>query len=147
MRSTRTGLAAGLLALLLGGPAAGAHELHSSVTSGEAVVIELRFADGTPFAFEGYEISPAGGRTPAQVGRTDARGRIAFLPERAGTWRLRAFADDGHGLDMNFTTDAAATVGAADAPAYQRYARTFVGVGMILGIFGLVSLFYRRRAR
>ncbi len=110
-------------------------------------MIELRFADGTPFTFESYEICAQDESTPVQVGRTDTQGRIAFLPPRAGSWRLRAFADDGHGLDITFTTDAAAAVGAAEMPAYQRHARLFVGLGLIFGIFGLVSLFYRRRAK
>jgi nickel transport protein len=136
------GLALGLACT----PTAAAHDLQHTITSGGAVVIELRFADGTPFTFESYEIFPQGTGTPIQVGRTDAQGRIAFLPDRAGVWRLRAFANDGHGLDIDFTTDAAAAVGASDMPAYQRHARLFVGLGLIFGIFGLVSLFYRRRA-
>jgi nickel transport protein len=132
-------------ALLAGSRSAAAHEVHHTVSQSGAVVIQLAYGDGTPFSFEGYEIFRAGEELPVQVGRTDVRGRIAFLPDAPGTWRLRAFADDGHGCDVSFETSAASMVGAVDRPLYQRFTRPLVGVSLIFGVFGLVSLFYRRR--
>lgn len=133
-----------LLAWLAAGPMAYAHDLHYTVTAGEAVVVRLFYADDTPFAFEGYEIYAEGEKLPVQVGRTDARGRIAFLPERAGRWRIKAVSEDGHGLDFTLTTDAAAHVAGSDKPLYERYSRIAVGVALILGLFGAMSLFLRR---
>ncbi len=122
-----------------------AHDLHYTVTAGQAVVVRLFYADDTPFAFEGYEIYAEGERLPIQVGRTDARGRIAFLPERAGRWRIKTVSEDGHGLLFTLTTDAAAHVAGSDKPIYERYTRIVVGVALILGLFGAMSLFLRRR--
>lgn len=133
-----------LLAWLAACPMAYAHDLHYTITAGEAVVVRLFYADDTPFAFEGYEIYAEGEKLPVQVGRTDARGRIAFLPERAGRWRIKAVSEDGHGLDFTLTTDAAAHVAGSDKPIYERYARIVVGVALILGLFGAMSLFLRR---
>ncbi len=137
-------LPAAILAALLPCGAA-AHDLQHTVSPGDAVVIRLQFADQTPFSFESYEIFAAGESIPRQVGRTDADGRIAFIPDSAGTWRLRAFAEDGHGLDITFTTNQTGRVGEADMPLYQKHARIVVGLSLIFGVFGLVSLFYRRR--
>lgn len=135
-----------LLAFCLGlGPlAAAAHELRHEVSQGEAVVIRLSYADDTPFAFEAYEIYPQDDRLPVQVGRTDARGRIAFLPERAGTWRIKAYSEDGHGLDFTLSTDAARIV-TSDPPLYERHGRIVAGVGLILGLFGFIGLYLKRK--
>jgi hypothetical protein len=88
--------------------AAHAHDLQYTVTGGQAVVIKLFYVDNTPFTFEGYEIYREGEKLPYQVGRTDSQGRIAFLPDRAATWRIKAISEDGHGLDFKLGTDAAA---------------------------------------
>jgi nickel transport protein len=132
------------LLLCLARPAA-AHDLQYSVGGGEAVVIRLFYVDDQPFTFEGYEIYRAGEKLPYQVGRTDSRGRIAFLPDRAGEWRVKAISEDGHGLDFTLKTDAAARVEASDKPAYERYGRIVVGIAVILGLFGFLSLYVRKK--
>lgn len=134
---------AGLLAL----PAlAGAHDLQYQVSGGQAVVVRLFYVDDTPFTFEGYEIYRDGEKVPYQVGRTDSQGRIAFLPDRAATWRIKAISEDGHGLDFKLSTDAAAVLAESEKPFYERYARIVVGVALILGLFGGLSLFVKRKA-
>ncbi len=133
------------LCLGLGALAASAHDLRYELSQGQAVVIRLSYADGSPFAFEAYEIYPKDDKLPVQVGRTDARGRVAFLPERAGAWRFKAFSADGHGLDFTLTTDAAATAASIDQPLYDRYGRIVAGVALILGLFGFLSLYLKRK--
>mgnify|MGYP000920888386 FL=1 len=135
-----------LLATLCGLPRAAAHDLQYSVTAGQAVVVKLFYVDNKPFSFEGYEIYRQGEKLPYQVGRSDGQGRIAFLPDRAGAWRLKAISEDGHGLDFTLRTDAAARIEAAEKPAYERYGRVVVGVAVILGLFGFLSLYVRNKA-
>jgi nickel transport protein len=122
-----------------------AHDLQYTVTGGQAVVVRLFYADNSAFSFEGYEIYPEGEKLPIQVGRTDAKGRIAFLPDRAGTWQVKAISEDGHGLDFTLTTDAAAALTGSDKPVYERYGRIVEGVALILGLFGVISLYVKRK--
>jgi nickel transport protein len=122
-----------------------AHDLQHTTTSAQAVVLRLTYTDAKPFAFEGYEVYRQGDTLPYQVGRTDGQGRVAFLPDRAGAWRIKAFSEDGHGLDITLTTDAAAQVAVADKPVFERYGRIVVGVAVILGLFGFISLYLRKR--
>jgi nickel transport protein len=124
--------------------AAWGHDLQYSVSGAQAVVVRLFYIDNKPFAFEGYEIYRAGEKLPYQVGRSDGQGRIAFLPDHAGTWRFKAVSEDGHGLDFNLSTDGAARVEASDKPIYERYGRVVVGVAVILGLFGLFGLYLKR---
>lgn len=121
-----------------------AHDLQYTVGGAQAVVIRMFYVDDAPFAFEGYEIYREGEKLPYQVGRTDAQGRIAFLPDRAGAWRIKAMSEDGHGQNFKLSTDAAAELTGTDKPAFERYGRIAVGVAVILGLFGTLSLFIKR---
>ncbi len=135
-----------LASLALLAPSALAHDLQHTVAPAQALVVELRYPDGSPFAFEAYEVHRDGDTVPYQVGRTDTAGRIAFLPDGPATWRVRAFSEDGHGLDVRVESTAAGAVEAAGSSAYDRFTRIAVGVGVILGLFGILTLFVRRRS-
>lgn len=135
-----------LLAAALSSLPAGAHELHHDIDQAEAVVVRLTYGDGSPFSYESYELFFESEETPRQVGRTDAEGRVAFLPHRRGQWRLRAFSEDGHGVDLDFE----AGPGATTPPGVERPglgSRLITGVSIIFGIFGLIVLFFQRRSR
>ena len=124
-----------------------AHDLRHQIDEGTAVSVRLFFADGKDFAFESYEVYRAGEEVPFQVGRTDLQGRVVFLPERAGTWRIKAFSEDGHGADFSFSTDVMSGVEEANRSFLERHLRIVVGVSLIFGVFGLLNLFIRRGGR
>ena len=110
--------------------------------------IALNYADGSPFAYEKYELYPEGKDVPAQVGNTDAAGRVVFIPGDARQWRLKAFSADGHGVDLRFASPAAQGNAAAviDADASpSRTALALLGLGLILALFGAYQLFGKRR--
>jgi nickel transport protein len=130
--------------LLLSLPQAFAHEVLHSVGPANAVSVRLTFADGQPFAFEAFEVHAAGSDKPHAVGRTDAEGRAVFLPPPSGEVRLRAFAADGHGVDLKFDPPRSGEAVAAGAPE-DRGAKLFFGAGLLLAIFGIVQLFLRRK--
>jgi nickel transport protein len=124
-----------------------AHDLQRQVDEGAAVVVRLFFADGSDFDFESYEVYRAGDEIPFQVGRTDLQGRVVFLPDRPGTWRIKAFSEDGHGADFSFSTGAKGSVREGGRPFLERHLRLVVGVSVIFGLFGLAGLFTRRGRR
>jgi nickel transport protein len=137
------------VAVLAAAGGAGAHELDHAVTRGSAVVVEFRFPDGTPFSYESFEVTPPAEETPFAVGRTDALGRVVFLPDREGDWRVRVFSEDGHGADIVVPASPAemgeggAPAGAAAAGAVagtSRASRIALGIGIILGAFGIIGM-------
>ena len=75
----------------------------------------------------------------------DKQGRIAFLPDAAAQWQIKAISEDGHGLDFKLTTDAAAALSGSEKPLFERYSRIFIGVAFILGLFGALSLYLKRK--
>jgi len=124
-----------------------AHDLQHQIDEGTAVSVRLFFGDGSDFAFESYEIYRAGDEIPFQVGRTDLQGRVVFLPDRAGTWRIKAFSEDGHGADFSFSTDVESRLQDANQPFLERHLRIVVGVSLIFGVFGLINLIMRKGER
>jgi nickel transport protein len=123
------------------------HELIHTVTDGKALVVSFFFADRTPFSFAKYEIIREGQKTPFQVGETDRHGRIAFLPNGEGTWHLKVYSEDGHGVEISLKTDSTSALVDAEKPLFDRYPRIITGLGLIFGLFGLATLIYGRRKR
>jgi len=130
-------------AILLAG-ALNAHTLDHSAQPGSAVIVELRYADGSPFSYESAEVYRPAETVPFLAGRTDANGRLAFVPDRAGDWRVRAFSEDGHGGD--FTVAAAADGGSSAPVGLGTVGGLAVGLSVIFGVFGAWSLFARRKS-
>lgn len=137
------------LALMLGTCLPGlalAHELRHSVGEGRAAFVSVLHPDGRAFAGEGYEVFRGEETSPFQVGRTDVHGRLAFLPDRAGAWRVRIFSEDGHGLEISLSTDAEAAVDEAEAPSLPPHLRILVGMSVLFGLFGVAQLYWRARS-
>lgn len=126
-----------------------AHAVHHRIEAAQAVVVTLTYANGQPFAYERYALTPAGQDVPRQVGQTDAAGRIALVPGTTTAWRLQASAADGHGVRLDFETPppgaAAPAAGVAPAPdeALPRGLLAASGVAVIFGLFGVYQLFVR----
>jgi len=134
-----------LLSLCLSVGVVWGHGLHHTVSEGEAVVITISYAEGMKFAHERYEIYRPGEEVPFQSGTTDGLGRIAFVPDRDGDWRLRAFSKDGHGLDVRVSTSARGLeLGSRDSRS-GGHERIVLGVAIIIAVFGAVSLLYRAK--
>jgi len=118
-----------------------AHYLEYSVEEGRAVYVKLYLGGDKDFSFERYEVYRAGEKIPFQVGRTDRYGRVVFLPDRPGKWRIRAFSQDGHGLDTFITTSSGGALERSGRLPLERSLRVVVGAALIFGLFGLISLF------
>jgi len=134
------------LLLLLPLPA-WAHDVIHQVTQGQATVVAVGFADGNPLDFSAFELYRGDETIPFAVGRTDAAGRVVFIPDQPGPWRVKVWSDDGHGGDFKLTvaspntpsTPAPTTV--TPAPRWQIL---ITGISWIFGIFGLLTLLRRR---
>lgn len=122
-----------------------AHEVHHRIEAVDAVAITLTYANGQPFAYERYALTPAGQETPQQVGNTDAQGRIAFVPGATTQWRLQATAADGHGVNREFTVPATGTRLEAANETMPRWLLAGFGLAIIFGLFGLFQLFMRKK--
>ncbi len=150
--ATALALAVGLAPLR-----AGAHEILHEVQWGRAVALRAYFADGEPLGQAQAEVySPADTKIPHWKGQTDRNGWVAFVPDVAGTWRVRVVDATGHGLDTKVDVAAPAGLAAPAAPpdggapsggiaTVGFVLRPLVGVALIAAIFGALYLYRRRR--
>jgi len=134
-----------VLALLIEPVAATAHGLDHTIAGDRAVVVTLTYDDGAPFSFESCEVTPPDADAPSQVGRTDRRGRVVFLADRPGDWRVRVVAQDGHGADLTVPVGADLLPSQDHAAGPTRPVKLVTGVSVLFGIFGVVALLMSRR--
>jgi nickel transport protein len=134
-----------VLALLVAPVAATAHGLDHAVATERAVVVTLTHDDGAPFSFESCEVTPPAGDAPAQVGRTDHLGRVVFLADRPGDWRVRVVAQDGHGIDLTVPVGADLLPTRNRATGPTRPVDLVTGVSLLFGLFGVGALLLSRR--
>lgn len=131
--------------ILTGGQPALAHRMDGEVGHGDALVVMLSYPFGAPPMFESYRIYAPDSEVAFQTGRTDRLGRVSFLPDRPGDWRVVIATEDGHGAELTVGVDN--DLGAVETPAAGRRgaAMTIAGVGYLLGVAGALVLWRNRR--
>jgi nickel transport protein len=134
-----------IVGLLPENPAA--HELNHSLSQGDAVVITLSHTGDTAFSDEAYEIFGPGDLTAFQTGRTDKFGRILFVPDRTGTWRVRAFSEDGHGSDFEVEINDIGNLAQTSLSRDRGGEIPLVGVFVILALAAILSFYLKKRRR
>ena len=146
-RRALTAAVAAVAAILLAGPVL-AHGVRTAIDHTHAVTVTVTTDDGRPLAFADCRVSPPGDAFPFLAGKTDLHGRVTFVPDRPGAWTVRVDSPDGHGavVDVPVTDDLVTAPGAGGRAAGGGRARDVVtGVAVVFGVFGLLSLFLRRR--
>lgn len=118
-----------------------AHVVHYSVKEG-ALYSEIIFGDGTPASYAPYEIYAPEASLAFAKGQTDARGVLAFLPDKAGKWKVIVHAGSDHGEHrVEFGVDVNETMAVTmleDTPLYNQYGAIITGIAIIFGFFGIL---------
>lgn len=131
------------LALLVS-PPADAHDLTHRVEQAEAIVVSLAFGPGRPMADASFRVFGPDPGPAFSVGRTDSRGQLAFQPDRPGTWRVVVSSTDGHGASLRVEVDESLRARTGTSESAARWPMVLAGLGYILGLAGLASLWKRR---
>lgn len=125
-----------------------AHDLQHKVETGKnAVIIYFFFPDNNLFSYENFEIyTPDNQKIPFQVGRTDKLGRVILAPNQEGKWLIKVFSEDGHGKTVYIDVDKNLVSTENKSSLFNRYNKLITGISLLIGIFGIISLFLKRRA-
>jgi nickel transport protein len=121
------------------------HGVGFEIERHEASIIHLRHGDDAPLANTDYELSMVGSETSYQSGKTDALGRVVFIPGEVRKWRLRVFNQDGHGIDTTFALTPDGLSHTHHDHTSSHITTLILGVGILLSGFGLLMLFTRRK--
>jgi len=163
MRLRLTVIAAALVAVF-GAASLSGHGLEIEVRmTPPAVVVRAAYADAESAAYAAVKIyGPGETRAEYQIGNADASGRFAFIPDRAGDWRLVVDDELGHRRERTIPVDedflkaaarmsedpAAPPAGGGRIPSGSQpplAVRALVGVALILGAAGVLYGFKARR--
>ena len=116
----------------------------------KGIAVRAFYAEKDPASYSQYEIWGPGDKEdlPHQTGRTDKNGFLSFVPDRAGTWKLRIWGESSHGYH-GFTTeinvDKQLSLEGFSKPLVAGHTKLITGLSLIFGIFGLYALWRSRR--
>ena len=113
---------------------------------GGAVILTAIYGGSEPAAFCQVSVrAPGKPEAEYQTGRTDARGRFAFVPEGTGDWRVVVDDELGHRLELTVSWSGSASGGPTTA-AQPIWQKALTGASLLLGLTGL-WLWWRVRGR
>ena len=135
----------GILISLVWGSVCFGHGMHHTVLN-RGIGIEATYDDKTPVSYSKAKVfSPLVSERPFQEGLTDKNGRFIFYPDVTGVWRITVDDDIGHLLKVNINVESALTVKKENITSLSRFQGVVVGISVIFGVFGIVSICYRRK--
>ncbi len=123
-----------------------AHSVEYQVEN-RGVSARFFFLPDEPASYSSYEIFGPGDTIPHQKGRTDKNGVVSFLPDRPGPWTIKVVAESehgGHAASPVIQVGAGLLVDSFSKPLVATHSKLFVGIGVLLGAFGLWALWTAR---
>lgn len=113
-----------------------------------AVVVTAWYDTGEPMSYAKVEVYAPDSNIKFQSGRTDRNGRIAFVPDVPGKWRVVISDELGHKLDLsvNITSispekpaENTQITGARKSTLLSRKISIIIGLLLIFGLFGWIK--------
>ena len=116
--------------------AAGAHGVIATTETRPAVALRFNYSDGEPLAYAQARVFAPGQTTLEHVNaRTDIAGRLAFVPDRPGEWRVRVDDGMGHAMERSVSvTEVAARLHVQDDSAPPLAERAALGASLLLNV-------------
>ena len=114
-----------------------------------AVALEFMYSTGEAMSYrEARVFSPSDEKFAYQSGRTDEAGRFAFVPDRAGMWRVIVRDEEGHQCTAEIEVTAETLAGGSQSQdtgtilhGRELLLRGMLGISLIFNI----ALIIRRR--
>jgi hypothetical protein len=120
MRSATTALMIAAMLVLIPATTALAHGVRTEVAVGAMTVATFTHEDGSPMAGVPFTVTTPVGTEAFLTGTTDVHGRVVFLPDRAGAWKVRVAGADGHGAVVTIDVDSTAiSMSSQSATVYE----------------------------
>lgn len=125
------------------------HSVDYQVDAVKAISVTARFSDEDLASYSPYEVFRPEEKIAFQTGRTDQLGRVVFAPDKPGKWLVKVQAESTHGLhgiSVPIDVGQDAVVVNYKRPLVATHTKLVVGVALLIGFFGLLSLSKRSQA-
>jgi len=137
------------LCLFLGEIDSYGHSINYQVQE-KGIAVRAFYSEKDPSSYSQYEIWGPGDKEdlPHQTGRTDKNGFLSFLPDRAGTWKIKLWGESGHGFH-GFTAEVKVDkdlhLESFSKPLVAAHTKLITGLSLIFGIFGVYAYLRSRK--
>lgn len=101
---------------------------------GGAAVVEFRYTSGEPVAHAAVAVRAPNEPAAIPGGRTDGKGRFAFLPEGNGAWAITADDGMGHVSTATIAVEGASVPNSPPDPFQASWLRDGWGLRILLGL-------------
>ena len=137
------------LGLILAETRSQAHSINYHVEQ-KGIALRAFYSAKDPASYSQYEIWGPGDREdlPHQTGRTDKNGFLAFVPDRAGTWKVKVWGESSHGyhgFTIEIKVDKGLSLESFSKPLAAAHTKLITGLSLILGVFGIYAFLRSRR--
>jgi len=126
-----------------------AHTIHYEVQP-KGISAKIFYTQSDPASYSEYEIYGPGDTEPYQIGRTNRAGFLSFLPDRPGIWKIKVLGESSHGfhgITFDVKVDKAFNLESFEKPLVAKHTKMMVGVSVIFGLFGIISLYLSRKRK
>jgi nickel transport protein len=131
-------------------PDAAAHGTGFRILDGQRpVAVEFVYSSGAPMAYaEALVWSPGDDGVEYQNGRTDRKGRFAFLPDAPGTWKISVRDGRGHKAVAVCPVASGPAPPAPEIPSpFPKTLSALLGISLIANATLALLLFRKKRHR
>ncbi len=105
--------------------------------------IKFFYEDGTPLSFAEYKIYSPDNKVFSE-GELDKLGRILFLPDRPGKWKIEVDDGMGHGIIKEIEIKDVKNI-VFSKSSYPLYLKILTGLGIIFGLTGIIFYIIGRK--
>jgi len=98
--------------------------------------LKVYYEDGEPLSFKKYKIYSPDGKIFAE-GMTDKKGRILFMPDKKGKWKIEVRDELGHGFTKTFNIENLEEPAMTQKGNIPFYLKFITGISLIIGFTGI----------
>ena len=114
----------------------------------KGMAVRIFYTAQDPASYSEYEVYGPGDSLPHQTGRTDKNGFVAFVPERAGLWKLKVLGESAHGfhgVTIDISVDQNLNLESFSRPLVATSTKLITGLSLIIGVFGIYAFMKSRK--
>lgn len=126
-----------------------AHTIHYEVQP-KGISVKIFYTQSDPASYSEYEVYGPEDKEPYQIGRTNRAGFLSFLPDRPGIWKIKVLGESSHGfhgITFEVKVDKAFDLESFEKPLVAKHTKVIVGVSIIFGLFGIISLYLSHKKK
>lgn len=121
------------------------HGVEYKISKNEVYTVSMNYGDGEGMNYTGYKIYSPGSDTVFQSGLTDKNGKLSFIPDAAGEWRVEVNDDTGHAAAVIVKTDKISDGNIASGNSLNIIQKIIMAVCVIWGAAGTAFYFRSRK--